>query len=227
MRRGPVHAQRRGTRVTAVSLAAAIATAAASPVAAQVSAAGSVTVGRVEHRVDAGYGVAASAGTVLGLATRVHGWNVLELAAHAAGGRLQGDTVARADRRMGELGVRLSILPFPWLAVGGVATVRGYDAPAATQRWTMAGAGAELRMDFAGGGVRSVVGAALLPAVRVTGQPNPDLAVATNAGLQLARGRMLAGMAYLLERYVFPGDAIAGARHEQLAGLRFNVGARW
>lgn len=209
------------------SLAAALAAVVAVPVEAQLAAEGSVTVGRVEHRVDAGYGVAASTGTALGLAARVHAWKVLELDAHASGGRLQGDTVARADRRMGELGLRLNILPFPWLAVGGVATVRGYDAPAATQRWTMAGAGAELRLDFAGGGIRSVVGAALLPAVRVTGQPNPDLAVATTAGLQVARGRMLAGMEYALERYVFPGDAIAGARHEQLAGLRVNLGARW
>jgi hypothetical protein len=194
---------------------------------AQLSAEGSVTVARVEHRVDAGYGVAASTGTAIGFAIRAVGWDFLELDAHASGGLLHGDTVARADRTMGEMGLRLSMLPLPWLAVGAVAKVRGYEAPLGTQRWTMAGGGAEVRLDFAGGGVRSVFGMALLPAVGISGQAGPDLAVSTLAGLHFRRGRLLAGMDYTIERYVFPAAAGGDARHEQLQGLRARFGASW
>lgn len=194
---------------------------------AQLSAEGAVTVSLFEHRVDAGYGVAASTGTALGFAVRVHGWNLLELDAHATGGLLHGDTVARADRTLGEVGLRLNMLPLPWLAVGAVTTVRGYDAPIATQRWTMAGGGAEVRLDFAGGNIRSVMGIALLPVVRISGHPGPDLGVSTLAGLRFTRGRLIAGVDYTMERYVFPTDAVNGTRHEQLQGLRGRLGARW
>lgn len=200
----------------------------ASPAAAQLAAAqGSVVVGRMEHRVDAGYGVAASTGTVLGAGIRVRAWQLIELDASALGGGLQGDTVARGDRRMGEATVRLNMLPLPWLAVGAVGALRGYDTPAATQRWTMLGAGAELRLDFAGGGIRTVVGTSLFPSVSVSGQASPDLGVSTLAGLQLTRGRLLASMDYRLDRFVFPSDAVAGTRHEQLSGLLVRLGGRW
>lgn len=207
--------------------ALAVATGSAHPAAAQLNGNAAVLVGRTEHRVDAGYGVAASVGTTIGLAARTSGWTLVEIDAHALGGRLQGDTVARSDRRMGEVGLRVSMLPLPWLAVGAVAIARGYETPAATQRWTMLGGAAELHLDFAGGDIRSIIGAALLPSVRVSGQDDPDLAVTTNAGLRFVRGRILAGLQYSMERYVFPGDPVTGERREQLSGLAVSLGGRW
>lgn len=200
---------------------------AAAPLHAQRLGEGVVTVGRMDHRVDAGYGVAASTGTVLGVAGRVRGWQVVELEAHALGGRLQGDTVARADRRMGEIGMRLNVLPMPWLALGAAGTIRGYDAPLATQRWTMIGAGAELRMRFAGGGVSSVIGTTLYPKVRISGQDDADLGISSVAGMQLSHGRLVTGLEYRLERHVFPLDAMGGKRHEQLTGLVVRFGGRF
>lgn len=212
---------RRLTSLFAVSTSAAVA-----PLNAQVLREGVVTVGRMDHRVNAGYGVAGSTGTVLGLGGRARAWQIVELEAHALGGRLQGDTVARADRKMGELGLRLNVLPMPWLAIGAAGTIRGYDAPLATQRWTLLGAGAEVRMTFAGGGVSSVIGTTLYPAVKISGQNDADLGISTLAGLQLSRGRLLTAVEYRLERYVFPLDVLGNKRHEQLAGLVIRLGGR-
>lgn len=186
-----------------------------------------VVVGRMEHRVDAGYGVAASTGTVLGLGGRVLAWRVVEIDAEALGGALQGDSVARGNRQLGEVSLRVNVLPTPWLAVGAVAGSRGYEGALATQRWTTLGAGAELRLDFAGGGLRTVMGATVLPSVSVSGQPGPDLGFSSVAGIQVSRRRLTAGAEYRIERYVFPPDAALGRRHEQLAGLVLRLGGRW
>ena len=194
---------------------------------AQLQREGHVLVGRLEHRVDAGYGVAASTGTVLGLGGRVVAWQVVEIDAEVLGGALQGDSVARGNRQLGEVSVRLNVLPAPWLAVGGVASSRGYEGAFATQRWTTLGAGAELRLDFAGGGVRTLVGATVLPSVTVSGQPGPDLGFSSVAGVQVSRRRLVAGADYRIERYVFPPDVTLGRRHEQLAGFVLRLGGRW
>ena len=93
----------------------------------------SATVGRVEHRVDAGFGVGASSGTVLGVAARVRRWPVLELDAHAWGGQLRADDIARDDRKVGEIGVQASMPAMPWLALVASATLRGVDAAPAVQ----------------------------------------------------------------------------------------------
>lgn len=199
----------------------------AAPARAQWTFEGSAVGGRLAHRVDAGYGVAGSTGTVIGAATQITGWEVLEFDVRALGGRLEGDTVAGGDRRVGEIGARGSMLALPWLAFTGRAALRAYETSAATQRWTSAGAGAEVRLAFAGGQLRSVVRTTVLPYVRVSGQPAPDLGIDSGAGLQLSVGRILAGVDYSLERYVFPSDPVGGRRREQLSGLLLRVGGRW
>jgi hypothetical protein len=187
------------------------------------------TVGRVEHRVDAGFGVGTSSGTVLGVAARVRRWPMLELDAHAWGGQLDADEVARDDRKVGEIGVQASMPAMPWLALVASATVRGVDAAPAVQRWTQLGAGAELRLAFAGGLLQSVVHASLLPRVAVTGGADPDIGVRSGVGLALEHRRLQATLAYSVERYAFPTESGSGsgARREQLSGLQLGVGARW
>lgn len=226
-RRGPTGGRVRGGRRLAILVLAMSLGPGAAAAEAQFRREGSIIVGRMDHRVDAGYGVAVSTGTVLGVSGRVRAWEFVELDAQALGGALQGDTVARGNRRAGEAVLRVNLLPTPWLAVGALAATRGYEGAFATQRWTMVGAGAELRLDFAGGGIRTVVGATVLPSVTVSGQPGPDLGFASLAGLQITRGRLLAGADYRIERYAFPPDATLGQRHEQLTGLMVRLGGRW
>jgi hypothetical protein len=191
---------------------------------------GAAVIGRAEHRVDAGYGVATSAGTTLGLSGTVRRdfrGTVLEAELRALGGRLSADSVARDDRTMGELGLRVSMLPLPWLAVHGVAGVRTYDLAPAVQRWTTLGAGAEARLAFTEAGLEGVVRATLLPHVAASGMASPDLGVASAAGLRMTRGRFVAGVSYELERYAFPADAALRKRREQLSGLAFSLGGHW
>lgn len=185
------------------------------------------TVGRVEHRVDAGFGVGASAGTVLGVAARTRRWSTVELYAHAWGGQLDADEIARDDRTVGEIGVQASMPAMPWLALVASATLRGVDAAPAVQRWAQLGAGAELRLGFADGLLQSVVHASLLPRVSVSGGADPDIGVRSGVGLRLEHRRLQATLAYSVERYAFPTESGAASRREQLSGLQLGVGARW
>ena len=185
------------------------------------------TVGRLEHRVDAGFGVGTSSGTVLGVAARVRRWQPVELEAHAWGGQLDADDVARDDRKVGEIGVQAGVPVMPWLAMVASATVRGVDAAPAVQRWTQLGAGAELRFGFAHGMLHSVVHASLLPRVAVSGGVDPDMGLRSGASLRLEHRRLQASLAYAVERYTFPTETGAQSRREQLSGLQLGVGVRW
>lgn len=198
----------------------------ARPARAQWRLAGEALVGRTEHRVDAGFGVATSSGTTLGVRALL-GRSMLEAEVRAFGGRLGADSVARDDRRMGEITARVSVLPLPWLAVHGAATVRSYDLAPAVQRWTALGGGAELRLAFAGDGLEGLVRATLLPRVTASGVASPDLGLASAAGLRMTRGHLTAGLEYALERYAFPDDASLGRRREQLSGVTVMAGASW
>ena len=211
-------------RLLAVAMLLAFGAASAS---AQWQLDGAALVGRSEHRVDAGFGVGASTGTTLGAEARVRMGSTLEFDARALGGTLTADSLARDDRSFGELGVRASVLPMHWLALQASATIRTYDLAPARQRWTQLGAGAELRMDFAGGNVRSLVRATLLPHVAVSGLSAPDFGIAGAAGLNASYGRLVGGVEYSVERYAFPPDALNVQRREQLAGLLVRLGAHW
>lgn len=199
----------------------------AAPAGAQWRFEGAAAVGRAEHRVDAGFGVAASAGTTFGVRAAVRRGAVLEAELGAAGGRLAADSVARDDRTMSELALRVSVLPLPWLAVHAAGEVRTYDLAPAVQRWTAVGLGAELRLPFAGDGLEGRVRATLLPQVSASGLPAPDLGVNTAAGLRMTRARLVAALEYALERYAFADDPTLGQRREQLSGLTLTLGGVW
>lgn len=186
-----------------------------------------MTAGRIEHRVDAGFGVGASSGTVLGVAARMRRWSSVELDVHAWGGQLDADEIARDDRKVGELGLQASVPAMPWLALVASATLRGVDAAPAVQRWTMLGAGAELRFGFADGALQSVVRATLLPVVTVSGGIDPDVGFGSGVGLRLQHRRLHATLEYAVERYGFPSASGLQGRREQLSGLQLGVGARW
>jgi len=221
--RGPRAAAMAATLLAASLLAAA-------PAQAQWRLEGGASVGRGEHRVDSGFGVVTASGTLLGARIQARGLDdLLEVGIHASGGQLtaQESSVERVDRTLGEIGADASLLAMPWLALQGTATIRGYDMVPAVQRWTTFGAGAELRLDFAGGAVRGLARMALLPHVAASGMPAPDFGVASGAGVQATRGRLTAGLDYALERYTFAPDAAGVTRHEQLSRLVLRLAGRW
>ena len=202
----------------------------AAPAHAQWTVEGGASAGRIEHRVDAGFGVVMSSGTLLGVRARVRGMgDQVEVGLHASGGRLGASETSaeRVDRTLGEIGAEAALLAMPWLALQGTATIRGYDMAPAVQRWTTLGAGAELRLDFAGGDARGLVRVALLPRVTASGMAAPEYGVTSGAGLEASRGRYTAGLDYSLERYVFAPDVAGFARHEQLSRIALRVSGRW
>ena len=215
---------------TARALVVAAGMLAAVPAHAQWRLEGGATVGRGEHRVDSGFGVVTAGGTLLGARVQARGVDdLLEVGVQATGGRLTAaeGSAERVDRTMGEIGADASLLAMPWLALQGTATIRGYDMVPAVQRWTTFGAGAELRLDFAGGGVRGLARLALLPHVAASGMAAPDFGVASGAGIQATRGRLTAGIDYSLERYTFAPDAAGVTRHEQLSRIALRLLGRW
>jgi hypothetical protein len=195
----------------------------------------SAIVGRVEHRLDLGRGASVggaqstvdrATGTLVGGMVGLTSGNWLEVEAHALGGGLDGATPG-LGRDMGELGVRASVLAFPWLAFQAGAFSRGFEMSEGTQRWSGLATGAEGRLTFSGGTVRGIVRATVLPAVSVTRLGRPDLAVATAAGLEMRRGFLHGALLYSLERYDFPAAAGAGRRLEQLGMVTGRLGVRF
>ncbi|HKG95192.1 MAG TPA: hypothetical protein VKA84_24960 [Gemmatimonadaceae bacterium] len=217
------------------ALAAALAAAPASAHAQRVWTASAV-VGRAEHRVDLGRAgtivgvdspVERSSGTVVGGSVDLGATPWLEVEAHALGGRLEAPT-SGLGRDMGEVGVRASVLAFPWLVFQAGALSRGFQMTEGRQHWSALATGAEARLDLSGGRVRGIVRASVLPAVSVSGDlDRPDLAVATAAGLEMHRGFFAGAVMYSLERYDFPSSVDAGRRLEQLGMITAKLGVRF
>ena len=194
---------------------------------AQLRATGTASASLFMHQVDIGYGVEESTGLVFGVEGAVEVGSRLVLAVHAAGGSLSTQAVGAQDRNVGEIGMRTSVLPKPWLALFGSATSRTYSTELARQRWTTVQVGAEAHADFATIPVRGVLRGALVPVVTVRGLPDPNVALTAAAGLEYSSGAFTGGMFYGLERYDFP-DAGAGRRLEQVStfSFRFSVQRR-
>lgn len=184
--------------------------------------------GRAEHRVDAGFGVASAVGTVAGALVRVRVAPSVEVSAMALGGSLTANDVASDDRTLGELGTRASMQVLPWLALETNALIRSYESSLATQRWTQLGLGAEARLDFAGGLVRSVFRTSVLPHVAVSGMTGPEFGLASAVGLRVERARWVGTLEYAAERFVFASEPATGSRRrEQMSSLLLGAGRRW
>jgi len=184
-----------------------------------------------EHRVDAGDGVERSAGGLVRVELRYPARDWLEVRGSVARGSLAARTDSAADRDVSELALGAAVTPLRWLALDAGTSVRRYTSALADQRWVGLHVGAEARLALLGDGLRGVVRAALLPAVSVTGQPAPDVALAAGAGLEARRDRLSAALTYSLERYDFPAvlrvqDNARVRRLEQFSTLGVRVGLR-
>ena len=187
------------------------------PVAAQRSLVVAPVVSLAEHRVDAGFGIERSLGPILGGVGTLPFGSRLTLAVRALGGSLFGANGV-LDRDLGELGVEGSVAAGPWLSLQVGAARRAYGTKLGRQTWTTVDVGAAARVPFAGGAIRGVGRAALLPVVSVSGLPDPGMAFRAAAGLEYRLRAATLGVEYSLERYDFPIDQ--GVRRlEQLATL--------
>jgi len=193
----------------------------AAPVAAQRVLLVAPIVSLAEHRVDAGFGVERSLGPILGAVGTLRSGPRLSLAVRALGGSLFGSNGV-LDRDVGELGVEVSVVTAPWLSLQAGAARRAYATKLGRQAWTTVDLGATARVAFAGGAIRGVWRAALLPVVSVSGLRGPDTAFRGATGLEYRVRATTLGVEYSLERCDFP--TAAGVRRlEQLSALTLRL----
>ena len=208
-----------------VMLASAACLVTGSPVAAQRVYDASLVGARVEHRVRAGAGVEHSSGTLVGGALGTHvSW--LEIRGQALGGRMTTRSDVGDDRTVGEIALKASALPLPWLAFNLGGTGRSYTTALARQRWIAVSTGVEARVELLNGAVRGTANVELMPAVSVSGLDAPDFAAVTGASIAYRARHLTAGLSYSLERYDFPREG--GVRRlEQFGRLAASVGIRF
>lgn len=192
---------------------------------------GSLLAGTAEHRVDAGDGVERSAGVYVGgeLRGTLRPW--LELRARAARGTLSGSSDGAADRAVSDGELTAAVSPLHWLTLTAGVRARRYASDLGDQRWLSAAVGTESRIPLLGDAVRGLVRLAVLPAVDVTGQPRPTLALGAGTGLEARRDRLSAAVIYTLERYDFAPalrvrDGATVRRLEQLSSLGVRASVR-
>jgi hypothetical protein len=196
----------------------------AAPAAAQRALTVAPLVSLAEHRVDAGFGVERSLGPIVGGVGTLRFGPRLAVAVRAFGGSLSGSTGV-PDRDIGELDVEASVVTVPWLALQAGVARRAYSTKLGRQTWNMVGLGAAARVAFAGGAIRGVWQAALLPVVSVSGLRGPDVAFRAATGLEYVVRTTTVGVEYSLERYDFPAEA--GVRRlEQLSALSLRLELR-
>ncbi len=179
----------------------------------------------IEHRVNAGLGVAGSSGSAFGGALLLHIGSRVELFGSSLSGTLDPDSAQADGFDLARAEARVALLPVSWLAlrVGGTRHVE--TAPFATQRWTTARVGAEARLHFVGGAITSRLSFDLMPVVEATGLERPNRALAAGAGVSWSAGVLAADLSYSLERYDFPESG--GVRRREQLGLltaRFGLG---
>ncbi len=198
---------------------------AAEPAEAQTRISGSILGGVMEHRVDAGYGVAQARGPVEGGEIAVQRGARFALVVRGQVGTLTASGPGATDRDVAEVGVAASVVTVSWLALQGGVTRRSYSTVLARQRWTTVHVGAEARLPFGGSAVSGIVRGALLPVVSVNGLEGPDVAFTAAAGMEYGWERLVLGAFYSLERYDFPMQG-AARRLEQLTAFTLRVGLR-
>ncbi len=182
-------------------------------------------VATAEHRVDAGFGVEASDGVLVGgeVTLQWGGGPRWRAGALVQFGSLKAEATGSVDRDVGEIGLWAATGVRPWLDLVAGIKRRSYSTPLALQGWTMVHLGAEARVPLTSRRVQAVAGIALMPVVAVSGLAGPDLALAAHAGMQYQAGALALAARYSLERFDFPRRG-AARRLEQLSALTVFLG---
>jgi hypothetical protein len=175
-----------------------------------------------DHRVDMGFGVERSAGTMFEFQVRVQPGARFTVAITGQSGVLHAARGATLPRELAEAGLDASYRARSWLDVEGGMRVRSYTTSVGRQRWNLPYLGVSGRIPFAIEGVEGVLGAGVHPFAAVSGLPDPEVALRGRAGLRYARGRLGAEVVYSLDRYDFARGTIA-QRLEQYSALTLRL----
>lgn len=127
-------------------------------------------------------------------------------------------------RDAGELRGRLTVSPVRWLGLEAGYGVRAFSSAAGYQRWNVPSAGVRFSSQLGHPALQAYARGAYLPAVKVSGQPTPDLGLAAEVGVAASPPRTPLRIAvdYRLERYDFPGST----RIEQFDAVTVQIGFR-
>jgi hypothetical protein len=197
----------------------------ASPAAAQLSVVPFATGAIVEQRVRLAGEVERVGGALLGAGATVVMNDWLSLRGRLASGTLSARTTGAESRSLAEGEITAILIPDRWIALDAGTLVRTMRTSLATQRWIEVRTGAELGLDIIDGALRGTVHLSIAPSVSVSGHRSPDLSLGAGTGLEYSDGRLVANLAYALERYDFPAEGGA-ARLEQRSVLTARVGWR-
>jgi hypothetical protein len=187
----------------------------------------SATLGLMEHRVVAQPGYERALGPVFGAQVDVVPMPNASLSLRVLGGTLDPRSPAAEAREVGELDARARLRVLPWLDAGAGASVRSFTSTLARQKWTQFSIGAESRMSMLSGRIIGLAGASLIPAVRVSGQESPTLAIAAVMGIRSTTRQYELGLDYTVERYDFPTTAGRVKRAEGNSVLAIRAGYRF
>jgi hypothetical protein len=175
-----------------------------------------------DHRVDMGFGVEHSAGTLLDLQGTVELNDRFAIAVIARTGVLHPGRGATLPRDVAEAGLDARYRPRPWLDVEAGMRVRSYTTPVGRQRWTLPHLGAAGRVPFALQGLQGVVALGLHPFAAVSGLPDPELAISSRVGMQYTRRRLSVELVYALDRYDFARGTVR-RRLEQYSSVALRL----
>ncbi len=137
------------------------------------------------------------------------------------------DPVANTVRRDGgEEGILVRFEPRAGLGVDAMYTARAFSSAVGYQRWDMLGLGGWVSVPLGDPALRAFARGSYLPAVGVSGQPSPNLALAAEVGVSAAprRAPVVIRLTYRFERFDFP--APPASRLEAFERIALEVGYR-
>lgn len=179
----------------------------------------------VEHRVTTTGEVERVVGAVWGAGASMVMSDWLGVRGRIAGGSLSARSVDGEGRSLSEADLVVTLTPDRWISLDAGTVLRTMATPLVRQRWVELRAGSEVGLDLIEGVLRGTVRLSIAPWVSVSGQPSPDLAIGAGSGLEFTDGRLVANLAYSLERYDFPA-AGSTRRLEQHSTLTARIGWR-
>ena len=121
----------------------------------------------------------------------------------------------------------------PWLGLGGGYSIRAEKTDIARQSWAIPKALVQGRASFVGDAISTVTTLYILPAASFSGTPDgkdpavpaqqPNIGFGGEAGLELRRGALDAGLLYYVEKFEFP-EVQGRSRIDQFSTLRLRLG---
>jgi hypothetical protein len=164
-------------------------------------------------------------GVIYGGRTLIKPVNWMALTGDLRLGQLNTDGIIGEQLTITEAKGDMTFYLMPWLGLGGGFAVRSEKTKIALQQWTIPHASITGRTDFVGDFISTFATLSVLPGATFSGikDQRPDMGTAGEAGLEIRRGSLDAGLAYYVEKLPFP-DQRGRSRVDQFSSLRLRVG---